>query len=87
MPKTKNEPRAAKPAKAAKPKKTTTMESLIALLRRAEGARIDEMMEATGWQQHSVRGAMAGALKKKLGLSIASEKTEAGRVYRIVEAG
>ncbi len=41
------------------------------------------MTAATGWQAHSVRGAMSGALKKKLGLIIASEKTEAGRVYRI----
>ncbi len=86
MPKTKSQAATAKPAPADKPKKTTKMESLIALLRREQGARIDEMMQATGWQQHSVRGAMAGALKKKLGLTITSEKTEAGRVYRIVEA-
>ena len=57
---------------------------LTDLLRRPNGARIDEMMTATGWQAHSVRGAIAGTLKKKLGLAISSEKTEAGRVYRIV---
>jgi len=56
---------------------------LIALLRRPEGARIDEMMTATGWQAHSVRGAMSGALKKKLGLAILSEKKDGERVYRI----
>jgi hypothetical protein len=63
--------------------KPTKIAALLALLRRPEGARIDEMMTATGWRQHSVRGALAGAIKKKLGLTVASEKTEAGRVYRI----
>ena len=58
---------------------------LIDLLRADGGATIEEMMAATGWQAHSVRGAMSGALKKKLGLAIASEKTEAGRIYRIVQ--
>jgi hypothetical protein len=43
------------------------------------------MMAATGWQAHSVRGAIAGAIKKKLKLDVASEKAEGGRVYRIVE--
>ena len=57
--------------------------ALISLLKRPEGATIDAMVTATGWQTHSVRGAMSGALKKKLGLTIASEKTEAGRIYRI----
>jgi len=55
----------------------------VALLRRPEGAGIAELAGATGWQVHSVRGAMSGALKKKLGLTITSEKTETGRVYRI----
>ena len=40
-------------------------------------------MAATGWQRHTVRGTIAGALKKKLGLAILSEKTAAGRTYRI----
>jgi Protein of unknown function (DUF3489) len=57
---------------------------LIAMLRRAEGATIPEVVSALGWQQHTVRGAIAGALKKKLGLNIVSEKAdERGRVYRI----
>ena len=60
--------------------------ALIALLRSPEGATLPQMTTATGWQAHSVRGAMSGALKKKQGLTITSEKTEAGRVYRIVEA-
>jgi hypothetical protein len=56
---------------------------LVALLQRGEGASLEAMMGATGWQKHSVRGAIAGALKKKVGLTILSEKTEAGRIYRI----
>jgi len=57
---------------------------LIELLTRAEGATLPQMTVATGWQVHTVRGAMAGALKKKLGLEITSEKqTGADRIYRI----
>ncbi len=57
---------------------------LIDLLKRKKGATIDEAVEATGWQPHSVRGAISGALKKKLGLAVTSEKVPArGRVYRI----
>ena len=57
---------------------------VVEMLRRSEGATVDQIMEATGWQRHSVRGAFAGALKKKLGLAIASEKVEdRGRVYRV----
>jgi hypothetical protein len=48
------------------------------------GATIKEIMAATGWQSHTVRGAMAGALKKKLGLEVTSEKVEdRGRVYSL----
>ena len=57
---------------------------LIDLLKRPEGATLPQMTEATGWQVHTVRGAMAGALKKNLGLEITSEKqTGTDRVYRI----
>lgn len=58
--------------------------AVIAMLRRPDGATITQVMEATGWQAHTVRGTFAGALKKKLGLSLTSEKPEDGeRVYRI----
>lgn len=57
------------------------LDRLQKLLTRKNGASIAEMMKATGWQQHSVRGAMAGALKKR-GLSIASEKVDGVRRYR-----
>jgi uncharacterized protein DUF3489 len=61
---------------------------LIAMLRRAKGATIDEIVEALAWQPHTVRGAIAGALKKKLGLQVTSEKDEKrGRIYRITDAG
>ena len=58
----------------------------IAMLRRAKGATVDEIAEALSWQPHTVRGAIAGALKKKLGLQVTSEKDEKrGRVYRVTE--
>ena len=58
---------------------------LIDLLKRPEGATLLQMTEATNWQVHTVRGAMAGALKKKLGFEITSEKqTGTDRVYRII---
>ena len=66
------------PAIAKTPSKLDLVE---ALLRRESGASIAEMVEATGWQQHSVRGAMAGALKKR-GLTITSEKIDGTRRYR-----
>lgn len=59
--------------------------SLVELLRRPEGATVEAMMTATGWQAHSVRGAMSGAIKKTLGLNVTSEKTDAGRIYRIID--
>ncbi len=60
---------------------------LIDLLKRKKGATIEEIVEATGWQPHSVRGAISGTLKKKLGLMVSSEKPDDGpRRYRIVAA-
>ncbi len=61
---------------------------LIDLLRRKDGATIGEIVDAIGWQPHSVRGAISGTLKKKLGLTVGSAVTEdRGRVYRIAERG
>lgn len=67
---------------AAAPKAATKLDSLIGLLRGRRGATVPDMMEATGWQAHSVRGALAGALKKR-GYTITSEKTDGERRYRI----
>ena len=62
----------------------TKQSILIELLKRPEGATLAQMTEATNWQVHTIRGAMAGALKKKLGLDITSEKqTGTDRIYRI----
>jgi len=70
--------------KARTPREGTKQATLIAMLRAETGATVEEIMAATGWQSHTVRGAMAGALKKKLGLEVASEKVEGrGRVYRV----
>ena len=58
---------------------------VVALLKRPEGASVEAISASTGWQTHSVRGAMSGALKKKYGLTILSEKTaEGARIYRIL---
>jgi hypothetical protein len=66
------------------PREGTKQAALIAMLRAPEGATIAEVAAATGWQPHTVRGAIAGALKKKLGLEVTSEKVDGrGRVYRI----
>ena len=57
---------------------------VIAMLKRPEGATIQQVCEATEWQAHTVRGTFAGAFKKKLGLTITSEKADGGeRIYRI----
>ena len=58
---------------------------IIELLQRPEGATIAAVMAATGWQQHSVRGFFAGAVRKKLGLTLVSDKIGDERVYRIVQ--
>ena len=65
------------------PKRPSKQDVVIAMLRQPEGATVDEVASATGWQRHTVRGVFSGTLKKKLGLSIASAKEERGRVYRI----
>lgn len=65
------------------PTRETKQAAVITLLRRPHGATLSEIVEATGWQPHSVRGLFSGTLRKKLGLSITSEKADRGRVYRI----
>jgi hypothetical protein len=56
---------------------------IIAMLRMPTGATIAAIVTATNWQQHSVRGFLAGVVRKKLGLNLVSEQTDKGRVYRI----
>lgn len=76
-----------KPLKADKPvtRPGTKQATMIEMMRRPSGSTIEEIAEATGWQRHTVRGAISNALKKRLGLTITSSKDEgATRRYRIV---
>jgi hypothetical protein len=82
---------AAKAPKAAEPKaegvrQGSKTEIILNLLRRAKGATLAEIMEATAWQAHSCRGFISGTLGKKMGLTVKSEKREDGtRVYSIAK--
>jgi hypothetical protein len=74
-------PASSRPIPAAGP--DTKHARIIAMLRTPAGATIAAIMTATDWQQHSVRGFLAGVVRKKLGLNLVSEQTDKGRVYRI----
>jgi hypothetical protein len=91
---------AAREAEAAATKPTpragTKQAQMIAMLKRPEGATVEQIAEATGWQHHTIRGAISGALKKKLGLTIEATRTRevgpnktgakgSATVYRILE--
>ena len=70
-------------AKAIRSRENSKQATIIGMLQRAEGATIAQICEATGWQPHTVRGTFAGAFKKKLGLTITSDKAQGGvRTYR-----
>lgn len=70
------------------PRAGTKQAMLIEMLQAPEGATMEEIVAATGWQPHTARGAMSGALRKKLGLVVTSEKEEGkGRVYQIDQPG
>jgi hypothetical protein len=74
-------PSSASSRSAARP--NTKNARIIAMLRTPTGATITAIMTATDWQQHSVRGFLAGVVRKKLGLNLVSEQSDKGRVYRI----
>ena len=76
----------AEAAEAQTPATPSKLGQVIALLRRDQGATIADLTAVTGWQAHSVRGAIAGAIKKKLGLAVVSEKIQGVRTYRIAQA-
>jgi hypothetical protein len=73
-----------KTADAAPPPRTTKQDAVLTLLSHADGASVAELSAATSWQTHSVRGFLAGTVKKKLGFVLSSSKSEDGvRRYRI----
>jgi len=79
-----NKPSSARQAsRQTSPRADTKQSRAIALLRSTKGASIAALMEATGWQQHSVRGFLAGVVRKRLGLELESSKVDGTRVYRI----
>lgn len=72
------------PTKQPVEERTTKYAALLRLLKQADGTTIPDMMQATGWQQHSLRGFLAGTVKKKLGLTLISSKVDGQhRRYRI----
>ena len=94
----KGKARATKAATADKPtpRAGTKQAAMIALVERPEGATVEQIAAATGWQHHTIRGAISGALKKKLGLTVEATRTRevgpnktgakgSSTVYRIVE--
>ena len=64
-------------------RQSSKLDQVVNALRTPKGATIADLMKLTGWQMHSVRGAIAGALKKKRGLKVISDKVGEERVYRI----
>lgn len=86
--KTKTTRKSGKPQRRSSAKGRQTKQAIcLALLERPTGATLAEMEKATGWQPHSVRGFLAGTVKKKLGRDLTSAREERGRVYRITKGG
>jgi hypothetical protein len=75
----------ARELKADKSKSGSKQSRVLAMLCSPQGATILAMMQVMGWQQHSVRGFLAGVVRKRLKLNLASEKVDGGRVYRITD--
>jgi hypothetical protein len=77
-------------AEAAKPKNANVdskQSRVVAMLQSPTGATIAAIMQATGWQHHSVRGFLAGVVRKRLKLTLESKKVEDNRVYQITSGG
>jgi hypothetical protein len=82
----KSKPRSAHSSPKTSTRPDTKHARILAMLRTPAGATIAAIMTATEWQQHSVRGFLAGVVRKKLGLNLISESTDKGRVYRIKDS-
>ena len=83
--KTRSKVKRAKPIVRHNSRAKSKQAAVVALLNRPQGATIAAIIDATGWQSHSVRGFLAGVVRKKLGLTLQSEKTDGERVYRVIE--
>lgn len=84
-PETNNSASKARTAKAVAPPRTSKIGTLVQMMRATHGASIEQLSKATGWQHHSVRGAISGNIKKKLGLNVTSAALNGVRTYRIVK--
>lgn len=71
--------------RAARPQVQSKQDRVVEMLRHKEGTTVAAIMMATGWQKHSVHGFLAGVVRKKLGLSLVSEKSNGERVYHIAD--
>jgi hypothetical protein len=83
--KTRSKVKRAKPIVRHNTRAKSKQAAVVALLNRPQGATIATIIAATGWQSHSVRGFLAGVVRKKLRLTLQSEKTDGERVYRVIE--
>ncbi len=84
-PETHNSASTARTAKAVAAPRISKIDTLVQMMRAKHGASIEQLSKATGWQNHSVRGAISGNIKKKLGLNVTSAAVNGVRTYRIVK--
>jgi hypothetical protein len=84
--KTRSKGKRVKPVVHHKTRSKSKQAAVLALLSRPSGTTIAAIMAATGWQSHTVRGFLAGVVRRKLALALQSDKTDGERVYRVIES-